>query len=356
MSRAAAAAAAPARLPRGHRPVLIVLVNAEEEFDWDAGFDRRATSVSAMADVEQAQRIFDEYGIRPTYVVDYPVATQPAGAAPLRAIAQSGRACIGAHLHPWVTPPHDEALGAANSFPGNLPPELEAAKLRATVEAIERGVGVRPRVYQAGRYGIGPNTPELLRQEGFLVDLSVSPPYDYSAEGGPDFSSQGCEPFWLEAPRGSNGTAATGAGGAGSAGEPLLAVPLAGAWVGFAGGASRALHALASAPSLQWARLPGLLSRAGAVSRLRLSPEGFDHADHVRLTCDLLARGVRTFVYSFHAPSLKPGCTQYVRNDDDLRAFLDRMRRYFDFFLGELGGAALTPLELRERMLPASAP
>ncbi|HVQ24479.1 MAG TPA: glycosyltransferase, partial [Planctomycetota bacterium] len=141
----------PASLPEGHPPALVVVLDAEEEFEWDAEFARGTTAVSAMACVDRAQVVFDEFGIIPTYVVTYPVASQPEGSQPLAEIAASGRACIGAHLHPWVTPPFEEPLCRRNSFPGNLPPELERAKLAATAAAIFENLGVRPLVYQAGR-------------------------------------------------------------------------------------------------------------------------------------------------------------------------------------------------------------
>jgi hypothetical protein len=43
-------------------------------------------------------------------------------------------------------------------------------------------------VYEAGRYGIGPNTALTLADLGYLVDLSVLPHTDLSARGGPEFS------------------------------------------------------------------------------------------------------------------------------------------------------------------------
>src|SRR4029450_7547942 len=150
-------------------------------------------------------------GIRPTYVVDYPVASQPAGAGPLREIARSGRCTIGAHLHPWVCPPFDETVNAHNSFPGNLPRELESAKLRETVRAISEAFGEPPRCYQAGRFGVGPNTASLLEEQGFEVDFSICPPYDYSPEGGPDFSAFGCETYWFGQQRRLLGIPLTGA-------------------------------------------------------------------------------------------------------------------------------------------------
>jgi len=327
----------PARLPDGHPPALIVVLDAEEEFEWEAEFARGTTAVSAMACVDRAQVVFDEFGITPTYVVTYPVASQPEGSRPLAEIAQSGRACIGAHLHPWVTPPFEEPLCRRNSFPGNLPPGLERAKLRATVDAIVENIGARPLVYQAGRYGFGANTAAALGAEGFLVDCSILPAFDYRHEEGPDFTAHGPEPAWIDA-------------GAGQR-ERLLSLPLTAGYVGFMRGQGAGLYRWATQPSLQWARLPGALSRLGALERLRLSPEGYSPADNRSLTRSLLARGQRTFTFSFHTPSLKPGCTPYVRNDAELETFLGRCREYFAYFLGELGGVSLTPLELRERML-----
>ena len=100
-------------------------------------------------------------------------------------------------------------------------------------------------------------------------------------------------------------------------------------------------------------RAPGLLARLAAVDRLRLSPEGFAPRHHRRLTEHLLQLGVRAFVWSFHTPSLEPGHTPYVRSEAELDAFLGRFSAYFEFFLGELGGVARTPFELKEALAQA---
>ncbi len=318
------------RLPASSPPRLLAVVDTEEEFDWDRDFDRASTSVTAMRHVGRGQRVFDERGVTPTYVVDFPVASQEEGLAPLLELRARGRAILGAHLHPWVTPPHEEEVNRRNSFPGNLPRTLEAAKLARVAEELEARAGERPRVYKAGRYGLGPNTPAILAEQGFEVDLSASPPYDYRGEGGPDYTAFGCEPYWFGTP-------------------PLLGVPSTGAYLGWAGSASRRLYAAAAAAP-GWTRLPGVLARARAVQRLRLSPEGFSGSELERLTRHLLGCGIRVFHLSFHSPSLEPGWTPYVRSSADLERFLDRLRRYLDLFLGELGGVATTPLELKRSL------
>ncbi|MAF64332.1 MAG: WalW protein [Planctomycetes bacterium] len=321
-----------ARAPGDLAPQLLVVLDTEEEFDWNAPFDRDARSVEAMEDIGAFQELCDEFGIRPTYVIDHPVASQERGQRLLREYAADGRAVIGAHLHPWVSPPFEEGVTSVSSYPGNLPRELEARKLEALTETIEEHFGRRPTIYKAGRYGFGPHTTTLLERLGYEIDLSACPAFDLTADGGPDWSRWSAAPYWF--------------GG----GRHLLGIPTTGAFVGWLSKAGPALHSAAGRPPLSWIRSGALLSRSGAVERLMLSPEGYEPAHHLRLTAALLARGVRVFSFSLHSPSLRPGCTPYVRSQAQLERFIRSCRQYFEWFLERLGGEATTPGELRERL------
>jgi len=325
---------APARLPADDPPVLVVVIDTEEEFDWSAPFDRNQTAVEAMRDVGLGQALFDEFGIKPCYVIDYPVATQETGWKPLKEIHDDGRCEIGAHLHPWVSPPHVEDVNPPNSYPGNLPQAVEEDKLRRLAEAIEDRFERRPRTYKAGRYGFGPNTTAALELLGFENDCSPAAGFDLSADGGPNWSKHSPDPAWF------------GTGG------KLLSIPTTGGFVGSLAGFGAGLHRLAHRPPFIQGRVPGILSRLGAFERLMLSPEGYRPEHLQRLTRTLLARGTRVFSFSFHSPSLRPGCTSYVRTETDRQDFLAVCRQYFDLFLGELGGVSFTPTELRGRLLP----
>jgi hypothetical protein len=326
------------QLPPGHPPVLTVVIDTEEEFDWHAPFDREETSVEAMAHIGRAQELFEEYGIRPTYVVDFPVASQEPGYRLLREYAAEGRATIGAHLHPWVSPPHEEEVGPYNSYPGNLPADLERRKLIRLVEEIEANLGVRPVVYKAGRYGFGANTTGLLDDLGFQMDLSPCAGFDLRGDGGPDWSETPPDPFCF-----------------GEQGR-LVCLPTTGAFVGWLSGAAPALYRTSLRPPLRWFRTPGILSHLGALERLMLSPEGYTPEHQKRLTQALLSRDQRILTFSFHSPSMMPGHTPYVRTESDLKEFLAACRQYFDFFFDELQGATMGTLELRQILLdpPAS--
>jgi hypothetical protein len=269
--------------------------------------------------IGRAQAIFDRFGVKPAYVIDYPVATQADGYLPLREIAQSHRCTIGAHLHPWVNPPYDEALTVANSFTMNLPPVLQRAKLEQLCAAITSRFGDAPTVFKAGRYGLGQTTVPILEDLGFLVDVSVCPRYDFSAQDGPDFSSQDSEPFFLT--------------------ERLLEVPCTVDYTGWAGPLRQRLHTAASQPSLAPFRAIGVLARTGAANRIMLSPEGNSFEDMRALTDALYERGCRTFTLSFHSPSVEPGHTPYVRSQADLDGFLTTIERYLDYFMQQRHGA-----------------
>ena len=266
--------------------------DAEEEFDWTGPLSRSATGTSAVAALPEATRRFVERGIVPTYLVDYPVAASPASTAALAGMAAAGECDIGAQLHPWVNPPHRETVTRANSFAGALPAELERAKIAALTEKLTESFGRAPVAYRAGRYGVGPNSARILAEAGYRLDVSVRALFDYSGEGGADFTDFPIWPYWVR--------------------EGLLEVPLTACLTG----------ALAGSRSLvRRAGLRGALARTGLLNRVPLTPEGVSLGEAKYAIEVLLGRGVGLFSLSFHTPSVVPGHTPYVRDQADLRVF-----------------------------------
>jgi len=313
--------------PPGAPPMLLTVIHTEEEFDWAAPFDSRRTGVTHMRDIGRVQEIFARHDAKPTYVVDYPIASQGQAVDALTAAIGGSRATIGAHLHPWVSPPVEETVSVRNSYPGNLPRALEHAKLEALGQRIAAAFGAAPTVYLAGRYGFGPNTLSILQQLGYRIDLSPVAMADYSADGGPDYSDQDNYCHWEGEP-------------------PILRIPHSVADVGFlCRDARRRLEPDRSA-LLRRLRLPGILARLGAAQRLRLSPEGFELGHLKACAKTLCDAGVRVLVFSFHSPSVTPGFTPYVRDAAELRDFLARIEGFLGFFRDELRGTFATPDEV----------
>ena len=308
------AAGAEAALPADFGRRFFVFVDTEEEFDWRAPFSREATGTRAIARLPGLHARMRAAGVVPTYLVDYPVADAPAAAAVLAGFAEAGEGVIGAQLHPWVTPPFDEPLTRANSFAGNLPRALEAAKLAALTGRLERAFGRRPAVYRAGRYGVGPNSGAMLKACGYRIDCSVRAGFDYRGEGGPDFTGHGTRPYW----------AGEGAGA-------LLEVPLGAGYLG----ALRRFGDRLYRPAGAVPRLRGALARAGLLERVAFSPEDYPLPLARAAVGAALADGARVISISFHSTSAEPGHNPYVRDAADLRRFHAWLDGMFAFLAGE---------------------
>lgn len=287
------------RLPAALGRRFLVFVDTEEEFDWSKPLRRDATATTAVRALPEAHRRLAGFGVQPTYLIDYPIASSRAAIDLLRPLMEAGECAVGAQLHPWVNPPHEEALSVANSFVGNLPEALERAKLAALTECIAEGFGRRPQIYRAGRYGVGPNSARLLEEAQYRLDVSVRALFDYSAEGGPDFSHCHAVPSWAGPSR------------------LLMELPLTAVFTG----AARRLgpRLFAATGQAQWLRAP--LARSRLLERIALTPEGTPLPDALRAIRTLLDDDVRLLSISFHSPSVEPGHTPYVRDAADLRRF-----------------------------------
>ncbi|GAA0663577.1 hypothetical protein FHT00_001223 [Sphingomonas insulae] len=283
----------------------IVFVDVEEEFDWSAPRDRRHRAVTAMRAFPAAHRRFAERGIGLACMVDHPVASDAAAVDILNTVVADGRSSIGAQLHPWVNPPY-APLQPGDSYAGNLPIALEAAKLDTLTDLLHEAFGRRPLAYRAGRYGIGPATTALLAERGYRIDASVRARYDYRGDGGPDFSAIGSAAYrW----------------------DSLVEIPLTTVFTGRLRALGPALHPLLG-------RLPfghGLGAGTGLLQRVALTPEDMPIDDALEAVRSALGEGQqRLLSFSFHSPSLASGHTPYVRDAADLARFWTWWDRMLD--------------------------
>ncbi len=296
-----------------------VFVDTEEEFDWNAPLVRGPHGVSAVTAIPEAHRRFADRGVPLTYMIDHPIATDARAVDILRDVTTDGVSAIGTQLHAWVNPPFDEALTPANSYAGNLPQALEAAKLDILTEAIATAFGKSPLVYRAGRYGIGPNTLRLLGERGYRLDSSMRARYSYAVDGGPDFADVGNAAFRV--------------GG-------LVELPLTTIHTGLLRAYGPPLYrALGKIPKGR-----GLFARTRLLSRVALTPEDMPLADVIEAIAVAVGEGLRLLNFSFHSPSLAPGHTPYVRDAADLARFWS----WWDAVLSVLARRGVAPASLDE--------
>ncbi|MEI5687340.1 WalW protein [Sphingomonas kyungheensis] len=320
-------AAALVRWPARFGRRFLVFVDVEEEFDWSAPLDRANRSVTAIAALPQAHARFADHGIAPVYLIDHPVVSDAGAVDLLRGVLADPRVGLGAQLHAWVTPPF-AAPQPGDTYAGNLPPALEAAKLDTLTDRLTDAFGRAPIAYRAGRYGIGPATAAALVRRGYRVESSVRARYDYSADGGPDFSRVGSAAFRL---------------------GDLIEVPLTTSFTGRLRRRGAGLY-----PAL--GRLPlarGAFATAGLLQRVALTPEDMPIAEAcaaVRVAVEEEGHGLISL--SFHSPSLVPGHTPYVRSTADLARLWDWWRQ----MTALLESLAVRPATLAEVIAAADAP
>jgi len=310
------------------KPRLVLLVHTEEEFDWDAPFDRAANTVRHAQALVPFQERANALGYRPHYSCGYPFTRDDEAAATLKSFFDAGQASLGAHLHPWVCPPFEEEVSAHNSYPGNLPAAIERTKIETLTDALEARFGQRPRAYLAGRYGYGPHTTATLERLGYRVDFSPAPGWDYRAHGGPNWRDYSAQAFFnADAPG-------------------LLHIPHSGGHIGFAcRGGLRRLDVDRS-NIFRALKVPSIAARLGAVRQARLSLEGMEIGTMKTLVRSLFNAGARLFTLSVHSPSLDVGYTPYARTAARRDALFDRMSTFLDFFSSDMGGQSAGPEEM----------
>lgn len=310
--------------PSGFGPRFVVTVDTEEEFDWSQPLAATGHTLNSVAELATFQQFCEAAGVKPIYLVDYPVATCPDAATALRDAVIAGRAEVGVQLHPWVSPPHEEEVSPANSFAGSLPAALERTKFAVLRDAIEQHFGQAPRIYRAGRYGIGPNTAAVLADHGIAIDTSVRARFDYSATGGRNFRDLPVHPWWVPAS------------------TRLMELPLTTVYTGLLRRFGSAIYPkLWRAPVVR-----GVLSRLGLLERIPLTPEGVSADEVIRGIDMALRENVPVLVFSFHSPSLQPGHTPYVRTEADLAAFY----RWWTTVFTELERRGVRPTTVAEIM------
>ena len=305
-------------------PQLAIVIHTEEEFDWDGGFNPTATEVSHGPELLAIIENLKSIGAKCTLAMDYAFVTSEQGKQCINKINASHELSdhveFAAHLHPWVNPPlspaYADAVPEQYSYPGNLPKDEEYSKLHALTKKITAIAGHPPVTYLAGRYGIGKNTPNILKRLGYKVDVSVSPFVDYTHQQGPNFSRFNNDLFYT------NG---------------ILSWPHTSAVVSPFSFARR--HFQNSPAAYSNASFFNKVIRKLVRARLhRLSPEGFSLADMQNVTKYQYDLGQRCFILSFHSPSVKSGLTPYVKNRAQAVEFKQKVLNYANWFKNEFKG------------------
>jgi len=297
----------------GKTVYFLLTIDTEEDNAWNLDFKPHTElTTENIRYLPDFQAFCDELGIRPTYLIDYPVAVGQEAVSILKKLLKDGRCEVGTHLHPWCNPPYEEERNVRNSFLNNLPPDLQQKKLSALTRTIEEQLGVRPVSYRAGRYGFDASTVPALEALGYRVDSSVVPyrrarqPYE------PAFPITHLHPYPLDR----ENVCQAGA-------SPILEVPIT---VGFTRNVPEWFKRVY--PDLPNVGIRKILRTAAGLDLVWLRPSYASVESMLQLAKTVVQSGVPVLNMMFHSSELMPGGSPYNQSKTDVSRFLDRIRQF----------------------------
>ena len=310
---------------------LLVGIDTEGDNQWDRAA-RANQSFENIYALPALHALFARHGIRPTYVVTYPVARDSRSAEILCGLLEGADCEIGAHHHAWETPPFSPEDVTRHPYASTLPRRQFEAQLESLTTAITRAVGRRPLSYRSGRFGFSADHVAALERAGYLVESSVAPLFFETHKGGPEFVEAPLRPYFLAydsavMPGSSN----------------VLEVPVSAAL-------NRRLpkwlqHAYARVPRPYTTKRA--LRALGLVRMRWLRPSYSSLEDMCALARDIAGQEVPVLNLLFHSSEAIVGGSPYNRTPAELEAFRDRLERFLSYVGKELGAKPLTFAEFR---------
>jgi peptidoglycan/xylan/chitin deacetylase (PgdA/CDA1 family) len=294
---------------------LLVGIDTEGDNQWDAAARANQTFENLYA-LPRLHALFARHGVRPTYVITHPVATDARSIEVLRELLARGDCEVGAHHHAWETPPCTADDVRRHPYAMQLPRRQFEEQLQSLTDAIAAAVGRRPVSYRSGRYGFSSDHVAALERMGYVVESSVAPLFYESHKGGPAFVEAPLTPYFLAY----DDAARPGC-------SSLLEVPV-----------SAALNRrLPKALQYAYARAPfnyttKRVLRAARLLRMRwLRPSYSSLGDMIALATDLRRAGEPVLNLLFHSSEAIVGGSPYNRTQAELDAFCERLERFFEF-------------------------
>ena len=311
------------------KTTFVVTVDTEGDNEWERQTEPTYVNVQALP---AFQELCDEYGVRPTYLVTYDVATDKDSLGVLLELSQDGNCEIGAHTHGWRTPPFHPLLDAGNCCHAYLyeyPRDLQAKKITTLTDHLEQVFQVKMTSHRAGRWGLDTYTLSLLEVNGYTVDTSVTPfrswtdnKGDPAGRGGPDFLDAPHRPYYPASDdvcrRGNSG---------------VLEVPVSirvfspvigGSW-------GKRLAWLFSGDSSARRTVRRVVRRLGIAELVSLNPATNTTRNMIRLVAELIRENEPVLNMAFHSSELIAGGSPSVVDSRDEQRVLRALEEVFAY-------------------------
>jgi hypothetical protein len=172
---------------------LAFTIDVEEEGLFSGSYRAKKPPLQNISALSSLDPIISEFDLRPTLLVSYQAVRDEYHRDYINGLAHRWRAEIGAHLHPWNTPPLVN-FPCRQPVPSEvMPREILTAKMRSLWRALD-DMGVVPTSFRMGRFNLGPKMFSILSDTTIIVDSSVAPMRSYY--GGPKHLGAPTDPYY----------------------------------------------------------------------------------------------------------------------------------------------------------------
>ncbi len=187
------------------KPAFVLTIDTEGDNIW--GHPERITTENARF-LPRFQDLCRKFGFKPTYLVNYEMASDPRFHAFGRSVLRENAGEIGLHVHPWNSPPLDPAAPDPrwhHLYLYELSDDLLRAKIRSQTDLLRLTFEIQPKSHRAGRWGFDERVARVLVEAGYDVDCSVTPGVswkrhkgDPEGRGGPEYFGFPGDPYFLD--------------------------------------------------------------------------------------------------------------------------------------------------------------
>jgi hypothetical protein len=320
--------------PDGQRPCFLVTVDTEGDNLWARP---RTTTTANASFLPRFQTLCESRQLRPTYLVNFEMATSPRFVEFGRDILKRGAGEIGMHLHAWDSPPLVPLTAddwRNQPYLTEYCPPVMREKISFMTGLLEDTFGVKMTSHRAGRWGFNGTYARILEEKGYLADSSVTPHVswaehmgDPSQSGGPDYSNFPEAPYFLDL----ENIAKAG-------NSRLLEIPVAS--MDLRPGLVRAITETLVPDSLASRALNHWFPAICWLNPIHPSTE---------LTLRLVETAAaenRPCMQAFHSSELMPGGSPRFPREEDVERLYDGLQRVFEVASQKFRGATVTEFRM----------
>lgn len=163
----------------------LITIDTEGDNLWEYKIGDPVETKNARA-LPRFQKLCDKFGFKPVYLTNYEMAQDPFYVEFAKVAQDEGRCEVGMHLHAWNNPPYFELPAAEKGLPYLIeyPESVMREKIRVMDSLLTEKFGMKPVTHRAGRWAMNQTYFDLLIENGYRVDCSVTPHIDWRSSVG----------------------------------------------------------------------------------------------------------------------------------------------------------------------------